>query len=237
MRIGYVQKTRTDSRSESEKMRKAGCQKIYLEKYQKKMQDWKWREKFRNVLEDSQPGDTIVIQTLEHISLDYQVWLEVTEELKKYRLELEVLDNQKLMLCDWDKLFKWIQKSDQKGFAQVRVTKVKKETQAIKDRYRLFSKNPYFRRVYIDILQQIMAKRSLRQITKSSGAPLSAVVRIRKEYAKLKQTLLLIATFFLTIICLKMVQLYSTNFFLQFIICGVMTLLIVYLSYSDSQTE
>lgn len=196
MRIGYMLQERTGNGSESDKLKQAKCHKIYSEKYQKKMQDWKRRKKFRDLLDDSQPGDTIVILTLGQISTDYQVWLEVTEEIKKYNLELEVLDNQKLSLYDWDKLFRWIQKSDQKGHTQIRVTKVKKETRATKDKYRFYSKNPYFRRVYIDILQQIMTKRSLRQITKSSGAPLSTVVRIRKEYAKLKQTLLLIATFF-----------------------------------------
>lgn len=82
-----------------------------------------------------------------------------------------------------------------------------------------------------------MSKHSLREITKETNAPLGTVVRIRKDYEKLKQTTLLVGTFFLTIISLKMAQAYSTNPVLQVAICGVMTALIIYFSYSDSQSD
>ncbi|MBP1042815.1 recombinase family protein [Vagococcus sp. BWB3-3] len=238
MRLGYVQlmTKHQNGEKESHDLTKTGC-KVYIEREKGRKMDWKKRPKLRQLFEESEPGDVLVLTELSQFSDHYQIWLEFLTELKHCHLELEVLSSPHNTLADWQDLFKWIQSSAEGQQAGVKIKKFSKERASERSDYRFFSRNPYFRRVYREILQQVMAGRSLRQITKESDVPLGTIVRIRKEYAKLKQTCLLVGTFLLTIISLKMVQNYSSNLLLQILICGVMTLLIIYFSYSDSQLD
>ncbi|MBP1040233.1 recombinase family protein [Vagococcus sp. BWB3-3] len=236
MRLGYVQERRQPHSGQQELERIRGCDKLYVERSQDAKRDWRKRPVLRQLLEQSQPGDTLVIEDLEGMPFHYHTWLELVSELRNWQLELEVLAFPGNQLRQWQQLFQWMQRQDQ-AQATIKIRKFSKERSTEKSQYRFFSRDPYFRRAYREILQQVMAKRSLRQITKESGAPLGTVVRIRKEYAKFKQTLLLVGTFILTIISLKMAQAYSPNPFLQVGICAIMTVLIIYLSYSDSQSD
>ncbi|MBP1042335.1 hypothetical protein I6N95_15045 [Vagococcus sp. BWB3-3] len=239
MRVGYGQITqRNDSgRHEQGVLKEASCDKVFLERYQNRKKDWQSKTDLLKALDHTVPGDTLVIMNLDQVSQRYQVWLELIAELKRLRIELEIVDYPQLHLSDWAQLFQWVHQQELQSQSSIRVTKFSKERSHEKAQYSALSRDPYFRRAYWDIFRQVMAKRSLRQITKESTAPLSTVVRIRKEYVKLKQTLLLVGTFLLTVISLKLVQTYSSNLFLQILICGVMTLLIVYFTYSDTLAD
>ncbi|MBP1044621.1 recombinase family protein [Vagococcus sp. BWB3-3] len=239
MKLGYVQHKQKNQSNEVAitELKQASCHSVKVESYKAKHQDWqKWPE-FNRLLEDSRPGDTVVITELDQISRHYQVWQEILKELDSFKLELEVLAHSQNKLSDWRKLFDYIQQNVEGAQAQVKVKKYSKERSSERHQYSLLARDAYFRRAYLEIFRRVMSKESLRKITKESGAPLATVVRIRKDYQKLKQTILLVATFFMTIISLKMVQAYSSNPFLQLAICGVMTLLIVYFTYSDTLAD
>ncbi|MBP1040129.1 hypothetical protein I6N95_03800 [Vagococcus sp. BWB3-3] len=238
MRIGYGQLTQRQGtdRTERDRLLDASCDDVFIEPYQHRKKDWQSKKELLSLLDYSHPGDTVVVLGLNHVSPHYQVWLELVAELKRLRLELEVLDYPQLHLSDWRQLFQWMHQQESQSNG-IRVTKFTKERSAEKKQYSPLSRDPYFRRAYWDLFRQVMAKRSLRQITKDSQVPLSTVVRIRKEYVKLKQTLLLIGTFLLTVISLKLAQSYSANVFLQVLICGVMTVLIIYFTYSDTLSD
>lgn len=238
MRLGYLQVSRKGQTEKQETMlQHASCERVYREKPRRKNADWKRCTELRRLLEESQPGDTLVMVDLNQLEGHYQVWLEFLKELKIWSLELEILDSPHNGLIDWWQIFSWIKSKEEGHATGPKNNSFSKECSRKKSHYRFFARNPYFRRAYWEILQQVMAKRSLRQISKESGAPLASVVKISNDYAKLKQTFWLIAAFLLTVISLKMVHTYLNNGLLQLVICGVMTLLIIYISYSDSQSE
>lgn len=239
MRFGYIQirHKNQSGRNDIENLNKSSCQYVYVESYREKNKEMIQKRELLKLLRESHKGDTIVLTDLDHLGRNYLECLELLKIIKKYGLELEILVAPNNRLVDWDYVLNWVKNQVEGKESTIRVKKFSKERGAEKAQYRFFAKDPYYRRVYRQILQQVMSKRSLREITKETNAPLGTVVRIRKDYEKLKQTTLLVGTFFLTIISLKMAQAYSTNPVLQVAICGVMTALIIYFSYSDSQSD
>lgn len=239
MRIGYVQinQKKQSGHSSADILKKAACDYVYIDSFQAKKEVWQKRPELISLIQESNPGDVIVMADLDQLSPHYQVWLEFLTRLKNYKLELEILAVPKNSVVDWLYFFSWMKKQAEAKLPGVRVKKFSKEHSVEKSQYHFFSRDPYFRQSYRTIFQKVAAKQSLREITRQTTAPLGTVVRIKKDYEKLKQTVLFVGTFLLTIISLKMVQQYSSNTALQVLICGIMTLLVVYFTYSDSQSE
>lgn len=239
MRLGYVQvrQKKKSSSAEIRALENIQCDFIYIDGYQASKKELKNRTELKKLLRESKAGDTVVLSDFLSLGTNYHECLVLIKMLENYDLELEIATVPEIRLVDWAHIIHGLKNQMEPKETTIRVKKFSKKGESEKSQYRFFAKDPYYRRMYREIIQLIMEKRSLREIAKERDVPLGTIIRIRKDYEKLKQTMLLISIFFLTIICLKMAQSYSTNPILQLVICAVMTGFIFYFSYSDSQSE
>lgn len=187
---------------------------------------------YHNLLNFAESGDKVVIASLEVISRDYQRLLLFLEDLKKLELELIVLNLPIMTLPEWQQFFSWVIRNER--LTHPRVIRIGKEKQRNKNSYSVFSKEPEAKRLYREVMWQLLEKKKLRKIAEEKGIPIESVYRIQQEFKKIKLAIILSICFLLAIGTIKIAENFSDNFWIQFGICIITTLIILYNTLSDS---
>lgn len=239
MKVGYA---RTMSRSKENRHSKNklldfGVSELFIDPYGESEKNLWQRVEFKELLNFLQRGDTVVVTSLEQISLQYSTLIELISELLKRRIAFKVLELSEISTANLYELLVWVNKNEQRLAPKVNRFKLTPETQRDREKYHFWTRNPEDKQKYWQIIQGLMTKTSLRKLARSVGVPQGTVYRIKKHYDKLKQTAVLVGIFLITIASLKIAQSYSSNWGIQVLICGVMTVGIVWFSYSDSQGD
>lgn len=180
-----------------------------------------------------EPGDTVVIHSLERVSESVITIRGFLKDLVRRSLQLKVLDFPSLTVTNWLEVLEWQQ--EQVTSPKNRIVSIEKETALDMKQIRPFAKDPSYRILYWSIFKEIQRGASLRRTAKRLNVSQGTVLRVKRNRRQFTQTGWLVATFFVTIISLNIAQAYSSNWLLQVVICALATILIVYLSYSDSK--
>lgn len=189
------------------------------------------------MLNTMEKGDTLVIQRLESISESPIVWEELLQYLMRHSINLEVYLCPSLTTIHWGEIIKYWQPAEVDKRERNRIISVNKESRRESKRIRGWSADTRGREMYWRIFKELNSGAALRDTSRRMSTSQGTILRIKRDVIKLKQTTWLVSTFGITIASLKMAQAYSTNWFLQVIICGVATIMIIYLSYSDIKNQ
>ncbi|GCF95690.1 hypothetical protein NRIC_35810 [Enterococcus florum] len=190
---------------------------------------------FTALLAYGQPGDMVVVASLEVLSRDYQLLLRVVDQLEERGMELDVVTLPLLSLPQWREVFQWSAHNERMLYP--RLIQLSREKPTDKRRYSLFSKDPEAKGLYREILRLLLEKQSVRQIAYEKRVPIETVYRIKQELGKVQLALTMLACFFLAIFSIKIVELYFDHLLLQVLICLVLTGVILWNVLSDSQQE
>lgn len=232
MRIGYDRLLRAKETIEEKTDLLLGSQldRVVIELYTTK-EVYPASSQLTRLLGQSERGDTLVVPRLESVSDSPVVWRQLLLALQKQGLTLEVIASPSLSIDNWLEVMTWWQAESKE--TRSRIISVEKERDKDARRIRAFAKEPDYRELYWQIFKELQRGASLRRTAKRLKVSQGTVLRIKRDVAKLVQTLWLIGTFGITVASLKIAQAYSTNWVLQVLICAVATVLIGYLSYSD----
>ncbi len=183
------------------------------------------------LLDTMAPNDTLVIQSLERVSGSVMTLRSLFTSMNQRSLQLEVLVSPSLTLTNWLEVLEWWQAPVTRP--KNRIISIEKEASLEAKQIRPLAKDPAYRELYWSIFKEIQQGASLRRTAKRLNVSQGTVLRVKRDRRKLTQTGWLVGTFFVTVVSLNIAQAYSTNWFLQLIICAIATVLIIYLSYSD----
>lgn len=203
---------------------------VVIEPYQKS-EIYPESSRLTRLINTMKPGDTLVIPSLERVSESVTTLRSLLMSLTQRSLQLEISASPSLTLTDWLEVLEWWQAPISRP--KNRIISVEKESERDANQIRPLAKDPSYRELYWSIFKEIQHGASLRRTAKRLNVSQGTVLRIKRDRRKFTQTGWLIATFFVTVISLNIAQAYSTNWFLQVIICAIATVLIIYLSYSD----
>lgn len=192
---------------------------------------------YQRLLNYTEPGDCIVIAFLEAISRDYHQLLEFLNELEELELDLVVLTSPELTLDDWREVLSWVSRNERLLHPRLIKLKLKQEKNQKKVTYSVFSRDPEAKRLYRDVIWQLIGKSKLRKIAKQKGVPVETIYRIQLEFKRLKLAVILGICFFLAIATIKITENFSDNLLIQIVVCVVSTLVILYNTLSDSEQQ
>ncbi|MBO0472384.1 hypothetical protein IGL98_002841 [Enterococcus sp. DIV0840] len=190
---------------------------------------------YQRLLNYTEPGDCLVIAFLEVISRDYQQLLEFLNELEDLELDLVVLTSLELTLNDWREVLSWVNRNDQLLHPRLIKLKLKQEKNQNKETYSVFSRDSEAKKLYRDVMWQLVGKSKLRTIAKQKGVPVETIYRIQQEFKRVKLAVVLAICFFLAIATIKITENFSDNILIQIVVCVVSTLVILYNTLSDSE--
>lgn len=180
-----------------------------------------------------QPGDTVIILTLERLSCSYVTLIDLFTDFYDRQVTVKVQAFPSMGMEEWLNLLNWWQENEVKYNREPKIISVGKEELTERDRIRAFSKDAFDRQLYWKIFNDLIHGASLRKTAKLHNVSKATVLRIKREITKLKQVLWLISVFIMTVLCLKTAQYYSDNWVIQLIICMVATISIIFFTYSD----
>lgn len=190
---------------------------------------------FTALLDYGQPGDTVVITSLEVLSRDYHQLIQIMYLLEERGMELDVVLLPLLSLPQWREVFQWSSYNERLMYP--RLIQLSREKSTDKQRYSLFTKDPQAKSLYREIIRMLLEKQSIRQIAYEKRVPIETVYRIRQELSKVQLALTMLACFFIAIFSIKIVEMYFDHLLVQVVICLVLTGVILWNVLSDSQTE
>lgn len=190
---------------------------------------------FMALLDYGQPGDTVVVASLEVLSRDYQLLLQVVDQLEERGMELDVVSFPLLSLSQWRDIFQWSAYNERLLYP--RLIQLGREKASDKTYYSWFTKDPVAKSLYREVVRQLLLKQSIRQIAFEKRVPIETVYRIRQEVSRVQLALTMLACFFLAIFSIKVVEQYFDHLVLQVVICLVLTGVILWNVLSDSQQE
>lgn len=190
---------------------------------------------YQNLLNYTEPGDCVVIAFLEVISRDYQQLLGFLNELDDLELDLVVLTSPDLTLNDWREVLSWVSRNDKLLHPRLIKLKLKQEKNQTKETYSVFSRDPEAKRLYRDVMWQLMGKNKLRKIARQKGVPVETIYQIQQEVKRVKLAVILAICFFLAIATIKITENFSDNLLIQIAVCVVSTLVILYNTLVDSE--
>ncbi|MGX7203248.1 hypothetical protein BCR22_12185 [Enterococcus plantarum] len=192
---------------------------------------------YQRLLDYTEPGDCLVIAFLEVISRDYQQLLVFFNELEDLELDLIVLTSPELTLNDWREVLSWVSRNDQLLHPRLIKLNLKPGKKQTKETYSVFTRNAEAKRIYRDVMWQLVGKNKLRTIAKQKGVPVETVYRIQQEFKRVKLAVILAMCFFLTIATIKITENFSDNILIQIVVCVVSTVVILYNTLSDSEQQ
>ncbi|MBO0423714.1 recombinase family protein [Enterococcus plantarum] len=192
---------------------------------------------YQRLLDYTEPGDCLVIAFLEVISRDYQQLLVFFNELEDLELDLIVLTSPELTLNDWREVLSWVSRNDQLLHPRLIKLNLKPGKKQTKETYSVFTRNAEAKRLYRDVMWQLVGKNKLRTIAKQKGVPVETVYRIQQEFKRVKLAVILAMCFFLTIATIKITENFSDNILIQIVVCVVSTVVILYNTLSDSEQQ
>lgn len=192
---------------------------------------------YQRLLDYTEPGDCLVIAFLEVISRDYQQLLVFFNELEDLELDLIVLTSPELTLNDWREVLSWVSRNDQLLHPRLIKLNLKLGKKQTKETYSVFTRNAEAKRLYRDVMWQLVGKNKLRTIAKQKGVPVETVYRIQQEFKRVKLAVILAMCFFLTIATIKITENFSDNILIQIVVCVVSTVVILYNTLSDSEQQ
>lgn len=190
---------------------------------------------YQNLLNYTEPGDCVVIAFLEVISRDYQQLLGFLNELDDLELDLVVLTSPDLTLNDWREVLSWVSRNDKLLHPRLIKLKLKQEKNQTKETYSVFSRDPEAKRLYRDVMWQLMGKNKLRKIARQKGVPVETIYQIQQEVKRVKLAVILAICFFWAIATIKITENFSDNLLIQIAVCVVSTLVILYNTLVDSE--
>ncbi|MGX7244199.1 recombinase family protein [Enterococcus quebecensis] len=190
---------------------------------------------YQRLLDYAEPGDCLVITSLEVISRDYQKLLSFLDELDELELDIVVLTSPNLTLMDWREVFFWVSKNDRLLHPRLIKMKLKQEKNQNKQAYSVFSGDSESRYLYREVMWQLIGKQKLRKISEQKGVPIETIYRIQQEFKRLKLALILAMCFILAITTIKISENFSDNLWIQVAVCVITTLAILYNTLADNE--
>jgi len=190
---------------------------------------------YQRLLDYTESGDCLVIAFLEVISRDYQKLLRFLDELEELELDLVVLTSPELTLLEWREVLFWVNRNDQLLHPRLIKLKLKQEKDRNKETYSVFSRDPDAKKLYRDVMWQLLGKRKLREISEQKGVPIETIHRIQQEFKRIKLAVVLAVCFFLAIATIKITESFSDNLLIQIAVCIITTLVILYNTLADSE--
>ncbi|MHC5229563.1 recombinase family protein [Enterococcus sp. LJL99] len=188
---------------------------------------------YQQLLSYSNPGDCLVIAFLEVISRDYQMLLAFFDELEELELDLVVLTSPELDLYNWREVINWTERNDR--LLHPRLVKLKKQKEKNKKSFSVFSRDPEAKRLYRDVMKQLLEKKKLRNIATINSVPIETIYWIQQEFKRIKLAVILAICFFLAIGTIKIAEVFSDNIWIQIGICLVGTLTILYNTLTENE--
>lgn len=185
------------------------------------------------LLSRCRPGDVLIVPSLERVSKSPVIWQGICKEIISLNMELKVQAFPSVTTNDWVKLVKEWHNVTTNSSSSQSIIAVKKESKAEGQSIRPFTRKTDNRELYWDIFKELQRGASLRRTARRKKVSQGTVLRIKRDLTKLKQVIWLVVVFAITVASLKISQSYSDNWFFQVIICGLATVLIIYLTYSD----
>ncbi|MEO1772682.1 hypothetical protein [Candidatus Enterococcus ferrettii] len=189
---------------------------------------------FRGLLNFVKAADEVVILSWEVFSRDYRQLLICLNQLEDRAVYLTVLDFPELSMEEWRRIFQWSLRNER--LLHPRLIAVGSEAKR-DQRYSLFSRELEARIIYREVLRSLLAKQPVRQIANYQRLPIETVYRIKQEVGKVQLAGILLVCFLLAIFCLKVVENYFDQIWLQIIICLVMVVIILWNVLADSEEE
>lgn len=187
---------------------------------------------YQTLLAYAEPGDQLVVVSLEVLSRDYEQLLLLLTEFENQELELVVLNLPTLTMTEFRQLFQWSSKNERVLYP--RLIQLGKEKNRNHNHYSIFSKDPEGKRAYRQIISELLDKHKMRQIAQKNGVPIETVFRINQELERVKLAIILVICFLLAIIGIKITESFSDNVFIQIGVCVVATLVILYNTLVDT---
>lgn len=230
MRLGYARGARINQ--QLDRLEDYGIDELFSDAAQEHDIIDQPESEFCSLLDYGQPGDDVVITSLEVISRDLSRLLLFLDELEALELGLLVLNLPELSLGEYRQFLTWNQRNERLMYP--RLLKLSQEKKRNKDSYSIFSRDPEAKQLYREVIWSLIGKEKLRKIAKQKGVPMETVYRIKQEMEKVKLVLLFISCFFLAIFSMRLAESFSDNVLIQLAICVITTLIILYNTLADS---
>lgn len=187
---------------------------------------------YQTLLTYAEPGDQLVVGSLDVLSRDYEQLLGYLEEYESLGIQLMVLNQPTLTIDEFRQVFQWSLRNER--ILYPRLIQLGKEKNRNQNHYSIFSKDPDGKRTYRQIMGDLLDKQKMRGIADKHGVPLETVYRINQELERVKLAVVLVICFLLAIVGIKITENISDNVFIQLGVCIIATLVILYNTLADS---
>lgn len=228
--LGYTRGKRINQQLDY--LEKMGVEEIFSDGPQDYGVFFEQESEYFKMMDFAQQGDKLVIYSLEVLSRDYQKLKQIFEEISSMGLSLIVLNQPILSVSEWSQIFDWSYRNEQ--ILHPRVKKLNAEKDRDRNGYSPFSKESESRKIWWEVMWNILEKKKIREIANIKGLPIETVYRIKQEFNKIKQAIFISVSFILAIIMIKVAENFSENILIQFIVCIITTLVILYNTLIDS---
>lgn len=230
MILGYVRGTRINQ--QLDKLEEFGVEELFSDGTQAYDVFEEEQSEYQSLLHYAEPGDKVLVTSLDVLSRDYQRLIAILNEFEGLGLRLQVLSMPELSMSEWRGLFSWSLRNEQLLYP--RLVKLGQEKNRNRNSYSIFSKDVEAKKLYREILWQVLGHERLKTIALQKGVPLETVYRVKQEADRIKLAFVLVICFFLAIFSVKMAESFFDSLWIQVIICIIATLVILYNTLADS---
>ncbi|GGC93690.1 recombinase family protein [Enterococcus wangshanyuanii] len=233
MKLGYVHGHKVEQQYDI--LEKYEVDEIFSDTDQSYERLWQADSELQRLLNYSESEDSLVISSLEVLSRDYQILLELFSELERLQVELIVLTSPELTLQEWQQVLYWVARNDRLLHPRLISVKMNRENKKNRENYTVFSRKSEGKTLYQEIFWLLVNKQKIRAIAKEKGIPVETVFRIQQEVKRMKLALIFVTCFFLAITTIKLTENFSDNLLIQVVVCIATTMIILYNALSDSE--
>lgn len=230
MRIGYIRSNQPQR--QQQQLEASGIEELFVDQRGYDIFTEPTSE-YLALLDYLAPGDCLVITSLDVLSRSYEQLLECLEVFQTVDIALDVLQLPEMSLDEFQAWLQWSLRNERLLYP--RLMELGKEENRNKNHYSVFSKDPEGKKLYRQVMSELISKEKMKKIADQNGVPLETVYRINQELERIRLAIILVFCFLLAIVGIKLTENFSDNILIQVVVCVVATLVILYNTLVDSE--